>query len=381
MNQSDFSSDASGRLIKTQGGYWAFFPHRLNVKVDWDDELVGMLSAADQQVALLAGEGRALANPHLISGVLLRREAVLSSRIEGTQASLSDLFLLEAAPVDMPRTPDAHEVLNYVKALKLGLARLNELPVSGRLIKEIHGKLLEGVRGEHLTPGEFRTSQNWIGSPGCTLNEATFVPPPPAEMLDAITDLEKFINTSSNLPLLIKFAVVHYQFEAIHPFLDGNGRIGRLLLPLLLCADSFMQTPLLYFSSFFETHRQEYYDRLLAVSREGDWRGWYGFFLAAARAQAEDAIHRCLRLASLREEYRDLVQTLGKAAGIVKLVERLFETPFTTINAAKKLLDVSYPTAKKYLSYLVSQQILLEMGTHKREKLFVASKIMETIED
>ena len=231
----------------------------------------------------LAGAARTLPNPHLLIGPFIRREAVLSGRIEGTQASLSDLFFFEASGAADPAVPDVREVSNYVKALEHGLARLDALPISLRLIREIHAKLMEGVRGEHLTPGEFRRSQNWIGAPGCTLMEAIFVPPPEEEMMECLGELEKYLHEPSALLPLVRLALVHYQFETIRPFLDGNGRIGRLLITLLLCAEGLLSEPLLYLSAYFERHRQDYYRCLLDVSHAGQWSHWISFFCAASQ--------------------------------------------------------------------------------------------------
>ncbi len=380
MRPEDFQQSANGRVIKAPGGYYAFKPARPLSSVAWDDDLVCALSRADQSVAALAGIGRTLPNPHLISGAFLRREAVLSSRIEGTQASLSDLLLLEAAPAITPRVPDTHEVLNYVRALQYGLARLRELPVSSRLIRELHEHLLAGVRGEHLTPGQFRTTQNWIGPPGCTLDDAVYVPPVPQDIPAALSELEQYIHRPPSLPLLIRLAVIHYQFEAIHPFLDGNGRIGRLLLTLLLCAEGTLPAPLLYLSAYFDEYRSAYYEHLRAVSTSGQWRSWIVFFLRGVDEQSEDAVRRCRRLLTLLERYKKLVQTTRKSALLMKLIERLFDSPYITVPQARDVLEVSYPTARKYVDLLVDHRILLPAPSSGRERLFVAAEIISTIE-
>jgi Fic family protein len=274
MQPSDFTDNKSGRVIKTPQGYWAFVPNPLPPKLEINWELAGNISEADRALSELAGVARTLPNPHLFIGPFIRREAVLSSRIEGTQAGLSDLFFFEASQSATPQTPDVHEVANYVNALEYGLARLKDLPISLRLIREMHERLMKEVRGETMTPGEFRRSQNWIGPPGCVLIDATFVPPPVDEMTAALGELEKYLHTPSSLPPLVRSALVHYQFEAIHPFLDGNGRIGRLLLTLLLCTERLLPQPLLYLSAFFERNRQDYYRLLLSVSQAGTWTEW-----------------------------------------------------------------------------------------------------------
>ena len=380
MRPEDFQQTANGRVVRAPGGYYAFSPAPPLSSVAWDDELTCTLSSADRQMATLAGLGRTLPNPHLISGAFLRREAVLSSRIEGTQASLSDLFLLEAAPAIEPRVPDTHEVLNYVRALKYGLARLRELPVSSRLIRELHEHLLEGVRGEHLTPGQFRTTQNWIGPPGCTLDDAVYVPPVPHDIPAVLSELEQYIHRPPSLPLLIRLAVIHYQFEAIHPFLDGNGRIGRLLLTLLLCAEDALPAPLLYLSAYFDEHRTAYYEHLRAVSTAGQWRSWFVFFLKGVKEQSEDAVRRCEKLLGLLERYKEMVQTARMSALLMKLIERLFDSPYITVPQARNLLGVSYPTAKKYVDLLAEHQILHSAPTSRRKRLYVAAEVISTIE-
>ena len=265
-------------------------PNLLPPELSLTWELAGELSAADRDVSELAGIGRTLPNPYLLIRPFMHREAVLSSRIEGTQASLSDLYFFEAASVPPSPQSDVLEVRNYVVALEHGLRRMKDLPVSLRLLREVHEKLMAGVAGEHLTPGGFRRSQSWIGPPGCTLNEATFVPPPVEELMSSLGELEKFCHAPSPLPLLIRLALIHYQFEAIHPFLDGNGRIGRLLLTLLLSSENVLPQPMLYLSAFFERNRDEYYRRLLAVSRDGQWLEWISFFLRGVAEQSRDAV-------------------------------------------------------------------------------------------
>ena len=247
MDTSLFKNSPSGKLIRATGGYWAYVPNSLPPRLEWDTALVSRISKADLAVGTLSGLGETLPNPHLLIYPFIRREAVLSSRIEGTQSSLSDLLLFEATQVE--KRGDVKEVQNYVRAMEYGLKRLNELPLSLRFIRELHSILMEGVRGEHATPGEFRQSQNWIGPAGATLNEATFVPPPVPEMSECLNQLENFLHSDTELPPLVQAAMVHYQFETIHPFLDGNGRIGRLLVTLLLCQRNVLSKPLLYLSA------------------------------------------------------------------------------------------------------------------------------------
>lgn len=258
MNPEDFRASPSGTVIRSVSGFWAFVPNPLPPALEWTDELAQALSDADRALGALAGLSNALPNPHLLVRPFVRREAVLSSRIEGTQASLTDLYAFEAKQLPLLDAPaDVREVFNYVDALEYGLKRLEALPVSLRLIRELHARLMQGVRGEPMTPGEFRRSPNWIGPFGSTLETAPFVPPPPLEMEQALAEFEKFLHTESTLPPLVRLGLIHYQFEAIHPFLDGNGRVGRLLISLLLGAWELLPEPLLNLSVYFERQRQQ----------------------------------------------------------------------------------------------------------------------------
>lgn len=383
MQPNEFSPNAPGQIIKTLQGYWAYMPHPLppTLEVDW--ELAAQISEADRALSELAGVARTLPNPHLLINPFIRREAVLSSRIEGTQASLSDLFFFEAAGIASPRAPDVREVANYAHALEHGLERLKagELPVSLRLIREMHARLMEDVRGEQMTPGEFRRSQNWIGPPGCTLMEATFVPPPEAEMKAALGELEKYLHTPSPLPPLVRLALIHYQFEAIHPFLDGNGRIGRLLITLLLCAEGLLTQPLLYLSAYFERNRETYYRRLLAVSQAGNWREWISFFLGGVADQSRDALRRSGRLLDLRETYRRQLQSARASALLLRLADELFAYPAITIPQAAALLKVTPRAAGLNVEKLVKIGLLQETTGQQRYRVFVAPEIIRGIEN
>jgi Fic family protein len=258
----------SGRYINCPKGYKAYLPNPLPPEIKWDLAIINALSNADSFLGRLAGEGGKLPNPHILIRPFIAREAVLSSRIEGTQATLGDVLAAHAGAQVETHVDDLKEVNNYIIALQYGIERLQTLPLSLRLLREIHAKLMTGVRGHHATPGEFRKSQNWIGVAGCTLTTATYIPPSPDDMMDCLGELEKFLYTNT-LPPLVQIAFAHYQFEAIHPFLDGNGRVGRLLITLFLVERGILPTPLLYLSAFFEATRQEYYDRLIAVTNQG----------------------------------------------------------------------------------------------------------------
>ena len=380
MQPSDFSKDRAGQLLKAAQGFWAFNPTPLPPPLTLTWELAGEISAADRALSELAGVARTLPNPHLLISPFIRREAILSSRIEGTQASLSDLFFYEASPTAERRNADVQEVANYVHALEYGLARLTDLPLSTRLFREMHERLMAGVGGEHLTPGEFRRSQNWIGPPGCTLMDATFVPPPVPEMNDALNELERFLHTPSPLPPLVRLALVHYQFEAIYPFLDGNGRMGRLLLTLLFCTEDLLPQPLLYLSAYFERRRDEYYQGLLGISRHGRWMEWVIFFLRGVALQARDAIRRSTLLLDLQKEYRDQLLTARSTALTQQLMESLFSYPALTIAQAAERLGTTTRTGHLTINKLIDQNILQENTGRARNRVFVASRVIEIIE-
>ena len=378
MDPKVFGSSPSGKVVRAPAGYWAFVPHPLPPALDWTPKVVAVLSDADRALGELAGLGRSLLNPHLLIAPFVRREAVLSSRIEGTQASLSDLYAYEAV---RKTAPDVREVHNYVRALEYGLDRLQSLSLSLRLIREIHARLMEGVRGEVGTPGAFRRSQNWIGPPGCSLEDATFVPPPVREMMAALGALEGFLHRPSDWPPLARLGLVHYQFEAIHPFLDGNGRIGRLLITLLLCAEGLLPEPLLYLSAYFESRRQTYYDSLLAVSREGAWEAWLVFFLQGMAAQAEDAVARAQRLQDLRERYREQFQAERAAGRLLQMVDLLFVQPVTTMPQISAGLGVNYATATRYIKRLEDAGILREITGQARNRIYRADEVLAAIEE
>lgn len=380
MQPTDFTENKSGRVIKTPQDYWAFYPNPLppSLPLSWD--LVRQNSEADRALSELAGVARTLPNPHLLIGPFVRREAVLSSKIEGTQASLSELLFFEASKPSTPKPPDVREVANYVTALEYGLGRLKDLPVSLRLMREMHERLMHGVRGVYMTPGEFRRSQNWIGPPGCLLMDATFVSPPADEMKEALGELEKYLHAPSALPPLVRLALIHYQFEAIHPFLDGNGRIGRLLLTLLLCVEELLPQPLLYLSAYFERHRQDYYDLLLGVSQSGRWSEWVTFFLGGVAEQSRDAVKRSNRLLDLRQEYHRKFQSARSSALLLRLVDELFAYPAITISQAAKRMSVTPRSAQLNVDRLVKERILEEVTGRKRNRVYVAPGIIRVIE-
>jgi Fic family protein len=382
MDPKDFRNSSAGRVIRTPKDYWTFIPNPLPPDIQWSSVLISSVAEAERGLGRLESIASTLPSPHILVRPFVRREAVRSSRIEGTRASLSDVYVYEAAQLSfLEPTTDVGEVHNYVKALDYGIERLGSLPVSLRLIREIHAVLMEGVRGEHLTPSEFRTSQNWIGPPGSTLETATFIPPPVMEMQKALDELEKFIHASSELPPLVRSALIHYQFEAIHPFLDGNGRIGRLLVILLLIEWGLLSQPWLYLSAFFEAQRQSYYDGLLAVSQHGDWENWMSFFLEGVRSQSLDSISRIARLQHLRQRYHQLLKDERAVDRLIQTVDVLFERPILSIRQLEAALKVSYRTAQRYIEKLQALGLLREVTGRARNRLYQADEIFSALED
>ncbi len=388
MKPEDFAPNAPGRVLRVGEGkavYWAFIPDPLPPALSLDWPLMQTLSRADRALGELAGLGRALTNPHLLIGPFIRREAVLSSRIEGTQTDLPHLYAYEAGQLALPglepHPPEAdlREVLNYVHALEYGLKRIEKLPLSLRLLRELHARLLQGVRGEQAKPGEFRRTQNWIGAPGCTLNEATYVPPPPGELLSALAAFENYLYAEGRYPPLIRLALIHYQFEALHPFLDGNGRIGRLLITLLLVHWQILPLPLLYLSAWFEQHRDDYYRLLLQVSTSGHWQEWITFFLKGMETQARDAVQRAKALQDLQRRWRKQVSRTRASANLLRLVDFLFESPVLTIPQAAEKLGVTYTAAKNMIKRLQAEGIVQSYGEKTYGKTFSAPDILHIL--
>jgi Fic family protein len=358
-------------------------PHPLPPHLPPDAELMRVSSDAAYALGELAALGRTLSNPHLLIGPFVRREAVLSSRIEGTQTDVADLYAYEAGQPPLPGLggappPDAvREVANYVTALECGLERLASLPVSLRLIRELHARLMQGVRGGHATPGEFWRSQNWIGRPGSTLNDADYVPPPPDEMQTALDALEKYLHGDDAQPPLVRLAFIYQQFEAIHPFLDGNGRIGRLLISLLLVEWGLLPLPLLYLSAYFERERQAYYDLLWAVNARGDWRAWVLFFLRGVAEQALDAGARAKRLQDLQAEWRASLMGARSSALLLRLTDELFRSTIITLPQAGRILSVTHCSAAMAVERLVAEGILHPVSGRVRNRQFAAQAILD----
>ena len=380
MKPKDFRNPRVGRTIRTQTGYWAFIPAPLPPEIEWTTPLISALSDADRELSKLTTLAGNFPFPRLLTQPFIRREAVLSSRIEGTRASLVDLYNYESAQLSfLEPMDDVNEVHNYVLALDYGLERLETLPVSLRLVREIHAKLMEGVRGGNLTPGKFRRTQNWIGPAGSTIETASYVPPPMDEMQNALSDLEKFIHADTEIPTLARAGMIHYQFEAIHPFLDGNGRVGRLIIMLLFHEWNVLSQPLLNLSAYFEHYRQEYYDLLLAVSQRGKWEEWLRFFLRGISIQSQDSVFRMTRLQGIRTKYEMLVQADRNSARMAAVIDFIFSRPILTIKQVETTLDMPYMAAKRYVEKLVEADVLQETTGYARNRVFQANEIFEAL--
>ena len=381
MNPEAFKNSTAGKCIRTitQPPYWAYVPNPLPPKIELDWDLASLLSEADSKLGELSGAGQLLPNPHLLIRPFIRREAVTSSRIENTQSGLDDLFFFEADETERSPMSDVTEIINYVLAMEYGIKRLEDLPISYRLICEIHEILMKGGRGENATPGQVRKSQNWLGSPGCTLMEATYVPPPVPEMQRCFSDLERYIHSDPQEPALIQCALVHYQFEAIHPFVDGNGRIGRLLITFMLLERGLLSQPLLYLSDFFEQHRDEYYRLLLNVSQKGDWKAWITFFLNGVRQQSEDALLTIQKLLALQNRYKEIAVGQRVPKIVNHLIDYLFASPVISVSALSKTWEITYSTVQRGVNYLIEKGILKEITGGQRNRLFVAREISNII--
>ncbi|MBN1876919.1 MAG: Fic family protein [Anaerolineae bacterium] len=384
-------STAAGRLIRAQQAnvdYWAFVPNPLPPTLDWQNKDLRLtLSQADHALGELAGLGRTLPNPHLLIAPFVRREAVLSSRIEGTRTGLGDLYayekghrLFQNVTEALPES-DTEEVANYVHTLEFGLEEIAQgQPVSQWLIRGLHSRLMAGVRGAHYHPGEFRKLQNFIG-PDNNLHHAKYIPPPPMQMRQCMSDLEAYITADPEEPALVRLAFIHYQFEAIHPFEDGNGRIGRLLLTLLFVRWNLLPLPLLYLSAYFERYRENYYAHLRAVSEYGDWLAWVLFFLNGVADQARDAVVRAKHLQDLREAWRERLTRAKAPTNMINLAENLFLNPFITAPQAQKFLGVTHRTANMTIGRLEEAHIVQQVPDREHPRQYVAGEILHILEE
>lgn len=363
----------SGRYVKQSGGYSAFIPETLLPlsPIPMDAELTKLLSDADRALGRLDGVASILPNPDLFVTMYVRQEAVFSSQIEGTQSTLEDILQFEVDPKTNNAPKDVREVVNHVISMNYGLDRLKELPLCLRLIREMHEILLKGARGENRSPGEFRKQQNWVGEKGSTIFTAAFVPPPVPDMLRLLDDLEHFLHDTT-LPVLLHCGLAHAQFETIHPFMDGNGRVGRALIAFILCEREVLQRPLLYLSHYFKAHRAEYYDRLMAVRNESNWDGWLKFFLKGVFIVSQSATDTARAILQMREDHRQSIIALAgnTSAMELRLLEFLFEQPMVSIRMVEKHLGCVYRTAGKVIDNLVSLGILREITGQQRNRIY-----------
>ena len=374
MKDDSVISSRSGQYVRQMEGYRAFFPLPLPPKppVPITGELQNLLSQADRALGRLDGSIQTLPSPNLFLFMCVRKEAVLSSQIEGTQSSLQDVLEVEAKILAADHPQDADEALNYIEAMNHGLKLLEKLPVSVRLIREIHAKLLRHTQGFHLNPGELRTRQNWIGPEGCGLNEAEFVPPTPNEVPVALGKLEVFLHNPGDCPALIWIGMAHAQFETSHPFLDGNGRVGRLLITFLLCEQKILLQPVLYLSSFFKRHRQQYYEKLQSVRDNGTWEEWLIFFLRGVAEVSQEATDTARAVLALQEKHRRLItDKLGRAAANGHCVlEYLYKHPIVRVSHVRNWIGTTYPAANNLVSRMADCGILEEFTGHSRNRAF-----------
>jgi Fic family protein len=382
MDPNRFTDSTFGDVLREPGNrfhFWYFRPAALPRQLDLTTATVNALSEADASLGLLNGLSRLISEPELLVGPYLTREAVASSRIEGTQASLSEVLKAEASET-LAGSEDVAEVERYIRATRRGFTLVKELPIGQRLIKELHAILLAGVRGEEKLPGELRRTPVWIGSPNDNPSTAIFVPPIPGEVADCLADWESFVNLKADLPVLVKCALMHYQFETIHPFLDGNGRIGRLLINLQLLEEERLFRPLLYLSGYLESHREEYFERLQAVRERGQIQEWLQFFFTAVKRQADDAVARSGALVDLRERYlREASQTRSHLQALVRLV---FGNPYVTVARVERALDLTNAGARNIVREAERRGWLQEIGTAGRggRMFWVASEVFDIIE-
>ena len=381
METSEFKG-AFGKLVEKQseehGEYLTFIPEKLPPKINYNQSLVLALSKADSTLSELSGAGLLLPNPNLLVIPYLKKEALSSSRIEGTRISLSDYFLSEAKGIEKEDI-EATEVGNYLKSMNSALKKIEKEPIDIGLIKDMHKILMKGVRGNELLPGNFRPVQNWIGPKNTKIQDATFVPPPQEEVEKLVGELIEYLNKDDGVPLLIKCALMHYQFETIHPFCDGNGRIGRSLITLYLCKKNKISKPLLYASDYFEKHRREYYEILLNTNKTGKFEDWIKFFLEAIKVQSEDALDRTIKIQKLRESYQVKTKNHKQVNNLLNVIDMLFMNPFVKISQIAVHLNITYPTAKKAVQNLIKLDILKPVGESERNKLFVAHEILDVV--
>lgn len=369
-----YKSNLSGEM-----SYKSFVPKPLppTPPIELTEDIVGLLIKANSQLAVLESVVTRIPNVELFVSMYVRKEALMSSQIEGTQATLEDVL---DPLLDANANRDVADVVNYIKATEFAIQRLQELPLCNRLIKETHAVLMDGVRGQEKSPGEFRYSQNWIGGQGSTLKNARYIPPSPDDMIEAMSDLEKYINADDDLDSLIRAALIHYQFETIHPFLDGNGRVGRLLITLFLMEKKVLTTPALYISYFLKKNRVEYYDRMTEVREKGNYEQWIKFFLQAIMESAEDATNTIDELIALHDANVDVISKMGRAAKNAMLVFNYLETnPIIEIRKTAEDLDIAFNTVSSAVSRLVDAGILVQTSKVSRNRTFAYEAYLDIL--
>ena len=377
MRMRQLADSECGNLVPIDGGLQAFVPDPLPRELNLSPPLVSLLDRASRAVSRLDGVGETVPNPHLFIQPLIRREAQLSSRIEGTMASLSDVFSYEAGSPSS--AGDVQEVLNYIEALKYGIEALGSVPISFRLANQVHERLLAGVRGEHGMAGAFRRIQVYIAAPASSVEYARFIPPPPDMLRDLFQDWERFANEAIDMPPLVKCALMHYQIEAIHPYEDGNGRIGRLMIALFLIASGVLSSPLLYLSAYFERDRQRYYDELLAVSQTCDWERWLRYFLTGALRESRDAAERIRRIRGLQDRFRETIEASRQPISSLRLMESVCASPFVTVRGAADILDMTIAGARRVLERLESAGLISQVDG-VRPALYAAYEVLDALE-
>jgi cell filamentation protein, protein adenylyltransferase len=371
-NSSRSFRGRAGRYVRQAGGYSSFLPARLppDPPIEYSPRLANLLSRADIAIGRLDGEIRNVPNPDLFVAMYVRREAVLSSQIEGTQSTLEDLLAVELEPRPTFAS-DVDEIVNYVAAMNYGLDRLADLPLSLRLIREIHAELLQGVRGANKQRGDFRRQQNFIAPAGArSIEDATFVPPPVPQMKEALHDFELFLHRDDDLPVLVHVGIAHAQFETIHPFMDGNGRVGRLLVTFLLMHRGVLHRPLLYLSVFLKRHRDMYYDRLMSIRDEGDWEGWLEFFIRGVAETAEEATVQARAIVELRKQHLARLEAVGQSVNATRLLDLLFRRPLVDVALVRDELGVAFGTANRLIEQLEAVGIVREVTGRRRDRIF-----------
>lgn len=373
-------SERAGQIIAQLNGYGAFIPHKLcpsGPKLDYDLKFINLISGASLALGELKSLADQIPDPDLFVSFYVRKEALLSAQIEGTQCSLDEVIQVDEKTYE---TKPVHEVVNYIAAMSYGLKELTNLPMSIRLIHQIHEKILDNARGKDKTPDEFKRTQNWIGPPGCLLREAVFVPPPPEKMLELMGDLESYYHAEDDTNILVKAAILHAHFETIHPYLDGNGRLGRLLITFMLCEKKVLSRPLLYLSLFFKENKPQYYDLLMKIRTKGLWEDWIKFFLRGVRNTSNEAVRTAREILALQKTHREQVaRALAQHKHSNACYDIICRKPIISIPEIVRNLEITYPTAKQIIDGLNVLGILSPYGERERNRQFAYKPYLEIL--